>query len=1158
MNGKSWFLIAAISVIVLSCVAVYSLGEYDADESRTIDAIAIDGMIVDSDNTEYKSGVLNESITLKFIPNPGYEFIRWNVTEGADYKIDGSTITITAVTKKTTVTAMSRNVSSSQGLTYIVDSDGMPIPGETLVKSWSFASKNLDKNPDPWVGMPSTPLIVGDLAYIRAGGYLYAVDVTNGVVRYFVESVTAKAEYYHYVSYGEGVIIDTTGHKAYDLELNYLYDIPSDLKYAVCYNGYAYGFSFHEDKAEEKHYQMFKMSLEPGKDFDENGVKKNLLKEAYKTRAWAQYGQYSTPIFKDGWMFFLEANSMVGESDPSGRVCYRALTAVNVETEEFKVCELDDLKGIAWDDGWLTNSGDYFYVTAYAAGLFDNLMYKGKNSCIQYVKFDFNKGEFVEESKKCVDIQTPDGKTFRGIASPFIVHNGRGYVNVKAYVDNKGIDSDETVTSMIAYDVLDDGTLIPTETCRSLLSHGGLVMNVAYEKDGKIFIYLLPYENNKQAIYVFTDELIDGKWTLKDSYTKIEPTRMDWGSQGVRVGPNGEVIYYVDSGYIDCYVSADKNKITVVKIDGNNASISAGCGLNAGVVIGNLYTGALVNGNMVTIGDKTYKIYGLDELRNSWNDVNNIFTDEFISYSNSGSLIAPYNYVILLEENTTKNFYPKGEAGWYYYKDGDYEKCILYRASSLDSVIGYNLTFCEKNPDGLLLASEINVPYNDSATLNTPIDIENCVVADGNIVDASFSGNVLTVIWKGEGQTTIQLTLDHKQYTLNVVTLPKVEIDEDGNTVVTSDKTVEGDNGEKTQTKRVTTTNADKNKVEEKITKITTDSNGNVLNTSTSVENRISSVDEDGNKTTESEVKTTVVDSNGKESLIEESTISTTYELNGGTNKTETFYTKFEGNNSMQVRTTQYVNGGFSFINVLTETYSGQLDTLLSSDTKYEFTNTSPSMDIRFDDKMVWIIITGEDADTSGIVPISTIEDLSEHGYDVVSEVPLRGDMIGDLVKIGAKLTLKYGTSSIVLEGNSLENVSDKGTVAFTTTKVNSDDLNDSMKNAAGNASVYNITLTAGDITLTEFGKFTITINSIADGDRIPRVWRIDEDGSKTMVDDVKVIDGNVVFTTNHLSYYAVSYEQDEGSGLPVTIAAVAVALVIIMGLVVWKFKRAA
>lgn len=1158
MNGKSWFIIATMSVIVLSCVAVYSLSEYDADDSRTIDAVAIDGMIVDSDNKEFESGVLNDSITLKFIPNPGYEFIKWNVTEGADYKIDGNTITITAVTKKTTVTAMSRNVSSSQGLTYIVDSDGMPIPGDTLVKSWSFASKNLDKNPDPWVGMPSTPLIVGDLAYIRAGGYLYAVDVTNGIVKYFVKSVTAKAEYYHYVSYGEGVIIDATGHKAYDLELNYLYDIPSDLKFAVCYNGYAYGFSYHEDKVEEKHYRMFKTSLDPGKDLDENGVKKNLFKEAYKTRAWAQYGQYSTPIFKDGWMFFLEANSMVGESDPSGRVCYRALTAVNVETEEFKVCEFEDLKGIAWDDGWLTNNGDYFYVTAYAAGLFDGLMYKGKNSCIQYVKFDFNKGEFVEESKRCVDIQTPDGKTFRGIASPFIVHNGRGYVNVKAYVDSKGLDSDETETSMIAYDVLDDGTLIPTQTCKSLLSHGGLVMNVAYEKDGKIYIYLLPYENRMQAIYVFTDELIDGKWTLKDSYTKIEPTRQDWGSQGVRVGPNGEVIYYVDSGYIDCYISADKNKITVVKIDGNNASVSAGYGLNAGVVIGNLYAGALVNGNQVTIGDKIYKIYGLDELRKSWADAKNIFTDEFTAYDKSGALTAPYNYVILLEENSTKNFHPKGDAGWYYYKDGAYEKCILYDTSSLDSVIGCNLTFCEKNPDGLILVSEINVPYNDSATLNTPVDIEGCIVADNNIVEATFSGNILTVIWKGEGQTTIQLTLNQKQYTLNVVASPKVETDEDGNTITTSDKTVDGENGEKTRTEKVTTVSSDRSKVEEKITKTVTDSNGKILKTVTSVENRVSSV-ENGNKTTQSEIITTITDSNGISSSIEESTITTIYELDGGTSKIETYYTKFEGNNSMQVKTLEYINGGFTFTSVLTEKMDGHFGDLLSSDTKYEFTNSSSAMDIIFGDKMIRMVITGDDADTSGIVPMSGIDELSGYTYDIISEVPLRGDMIKDLVRINAKLTLKSGGSSIVLEGKTLENVSEKGMVSFTTVKTDVNDLSESVKGAAGNASVYNITLTAGDATLSEFGKFTITLESIADGDRIPRIWRIGEDGSKILIDDVKVIDGNVVFVANHLSYYAVSYEQDNESNSNTTIVVVAAALVIVIAaLVVWKFKRVA
>ncbi len=1147
-------------LLIVVCVAfsctLFGIHESDAENGYTITVNSQNGSVFDQEGNEFTGGEFKNSLTLTFVSKPGYEFVEWEISDGCDYTAEKLNITITAVYDNIVITPVARNFSPSQGITYILDEDGLPITGDKLVKLWSFGSTLLDKSSDPWIGMPSTPLIVGDSVYIRAGDYLYAVDVYTGVVKHYVKSITAQAEYYHYVSYANGVIIDTTGHKAYDLELNYLYDIPVNLKYAVYYDGYAYGFLYNAD-VKNGPYQLFKMSLEPNTDL--NGkVKKNLLKNEINTNAWAQYGQYSTPIFKNGWMFFLEANGVVGYVQ--GKECVRNLTAFNTDTEEVISCVLTGVMNMPWDDGWLTSHDDYFYVTAYTSGLFDGVL-KGledKHSCIQYVRFDFDKGCFDNDSLTCVDIKDPTENTFRGIASPFIVHNNRGYVNVKAYSGQN--DNDAGFTCLIAYDIKEDGTLVPTQCCKSEMSHGGIVMNLAHEKDGKIFIYLLPYENRKQAIYTFTDEYVNGKWVLKDTCDKVGPTRADWGSQGVRSGPNGEVIYYVDSGYIDCYITADKNRITVIKMDGDVAYVDAGYGADAGAVVRDLFAGCTISGGKVQIGEKTYIAYGFNEVRHSWKAINNL-TDTYTTDKNRGIVVAPYRYVILLEENSDDNITASGDKGWYYLADESYQRCNMSDSESLVSVIGKYLFFSETAPgsEAILLPSSVYIQYDGSAEYELLSNISISMDYDSKIIDVEISENKLVIRYVKEGQTTLSLTIGDKTYKTEVETAPYSSVDPNGTTTVISNRDSVTEKGETVSTEKETVTNKDKSYITENTTVVVKDSDGNVKTVTSTERTQSTSTDTVSGKTTTEELTVTTVKDSAGNTISEksESRILEVTELSDGISKSVTDYNVEGDGNRTNTVTTQYVRGNIVLGIIVTEVYGSSSDPT-STEIKYSLTDPSSAIQAALDEESFYFTVTGTDADLSGLASIVALEDFSDRAVTVVSEVGLSESMLKAVVKMKSKLIMNNTESSITFDDSSLENLLDNGSVSFDTKRVSADSLNDAMKDAVGDAILFDISVNTDNGKLSQFGKFTIKLNVTPNGDYV-HVYRIDEDGTKHEIEGAAIIDGGVVFSANHLSYYAVEFTTGDSSGdsldTIVVISVVAIIIILAAVLAFWKLK---
>lgn len=259
-------------------IIVLSLPTYTNASDGTGDLFRIDvnsehGTILNtSTGMPFENGPTEVPVELLFVANSGHEFVKWEIIGDYEATQNGVLLQITRLGSNISITAVTRNYSTSQELLTVVDSYGTPVPGDTLVNAWSFVSSELKRVGSAWEGMPCTPLIVEDKVYIRAAGVLYALDIHSGTIIKQVQS-GSQVSYYHYISYGNGVIFDTQGHKAYDLDLNYLYDIPTKLVYASYHQGFFYGCLSSTDR----YYTLFKTSIEVNKDLS-NGVKINLFK----------------------------------------------------------------------------------------------------------------------------------------------------------------------------------------------------------------------------------------------------------------------------------------------------------------------------------------------------------------------------------------------------------------------------------------------------------------------------------------------------------------------------------------------------------------------------------------------------------------------------------------------------------------------------------------------------------------------------------------------------------------------------------------------------------------------------------------------------------------------------------------------------------------
>jgi hypothetical protein len=1123
-------IIVFFSVVASLGFTVINSSESIATSDNNIVLSCEHGRVIEvTSGQDYEGGIFSDELFLLCLPDAGYEFVKWDVVGECIYSSNRAAITVSSVNGQVTIMPECRNYSTSVYLIKHIVEDAAMVPGDSMIMNWTFRSTDLLKTDGVWGGMPCTPLIVGDMVYVRAGEFLYALDINSGAIINTVRSVGLAADFYHYISYGNGVIFDTTGYKAYDLNLNYLYDIPSNLRYVTYYDGFYYGCLQIGNE-----YQLFKTSVAIDSDL-ENNVKTNLFNTSTTFKLFAQYGQVSSLNFIGDWVFFLEAdrNDMTVEG-------YRGIVAFNIKTEVFEKVDLTPgIGGMLWDDGWLTYYDGYFYLPTYVAGLFGGVQagFEDRFCEIAWVKFDFDTGKFLNPHYK--DIETPSGNKFKGITSELIIDDGHGYLNARALgtETTEGGVNDQG-TSLISFDIGEDGEPIPNSVAVSYMTHGGIVMNTAFKADGKVYIYLVPYNAGTQGVYVFTDKYDGEKWTLEPSSYRLsaDANRQTYSSQAVRVGPGGQFVYYVDSGYIDCYISDTKLKTTFLLMNGDDLDAIDAYGSSWYSCLSSAFPTSVIDGDTVTIGEKNYRVLGLNEIRKSWETISNQNTvTSTTQHKDNAILTSYYRYVILLEENTpqrTSLSYNSGDKGWYYFDDGAYHKITMYLPESLDNLVGKQATYSTVpiSADEVFVSSYLALQYDVPKTINLPQG-SSVSISDESVVQWNVTEGKLTLTGKTEATCVVTISVGGKDYPIEIEVLPNVTIDEQGNRVVHSNKVISSDDGSSTQIIEDTVSNDSGSTIER--TEVGKDANGNTVFTreitTLSKTEDYDALDNNGNPTSTTRKETKEYDS---ESILVTNTVaftmSSTY-WNG-----EMALTTFEvrsdldlmsGVNTVKTEiTTTYVS--FVQHDVTVERYSG--DTLESSESTSEIVSKNEELVLQIDGDSIHIAVSDHEPNDFGSLLSSIQSNLGLSTVTVRSECSLSSAAIDNLSDIKATLVMGAGSVELQLSPDALENLAAvNGDLELSSSETPK--MTPKQISAAGTAKVFSIELKCGNDQQHDFGTFTLSIAcaiEIQDGKEL-KAWRIDDYGKKTYATNVTYQNGVVSFDADHLSIYAIGYESE-------------------------------
>lgn len=1123
INKKTAMALMLVFIMASSSIVIIDAPGTDADPANVIEVSYDHGRLVDNTTgLDYNGGDFTGELTLQYIPNRGYEFLSWQIEGSAVYSTNLNKITITSVQGTVNLTVIIRNYSTSQELINIVDVDDLPDSEDELVLAWSFKSALLDKSGGMWTGMPCTPLIVDHVAYVRAGPRLYALDMESGSIINFVTSTGYTVDYYHYLSYGNGIIFDTVGYKAYDLDLNYLYDIPSNLRFVSYHDGYFYGCL----DVGSSYYMMYKTSADRDSDLV-NNVKQNLFTSSARFNVFAQYGQFSNVLFIGDWFFFLQADMH------TGAVGYRAISAFNIKTEVSVTCRLTGFEGMPWDDGWLTYYDGYFYLTAYTAGLFGGVVtgLEDKRSSLMWVKFDFETGAFQEPSYK--NIQDPEGNEFRGIASGLVIYNGRGYLNVRALETDTLGGSDDTGSKMIAYEIRANGEPFPVNAVNSAMTHGGIVVNMAHAEEGEILIYMLPYNAAGQALYVFTDELSNGVWSLKPR-TELAIARTDWCSQCIRAGPDGELLFYVDSGYIDCYVPADKYHINVITVEGNYAQSETACGKNVQDVLKKLYPTIEINGKNATIGGKEYFIYGLNEVTNTWVLVTNPSVGTYSGTYKNGVTESTFRQIVLLEKSSSMTLPEDGQKGWYYFNDGC-KKASFSDLSTIKDSIGCAWYYLDAPPS----ANDVQIKPIEQVNRESSIKIalpelmeSTYSVSDETVIQVTREGNTLTVTGLMEKTATITIDIEGVQYPISVNVLPKVTV-EDGKTVTVSIRTDATENGGTIHTE--SRTEESDTGIERTVIETVRDSLDNVVSVRNTAESRYTGLTMDGH---DSDVikRTETFEENGVLKVDSEYYSETiTARLDIGVIRVSS--TESVKDNILNVKDITYIvrteYASYDVSEVTVEHYVGDSVNPASSDTETVYESKQADFNIVIENGSVVIDLDENGSvDISGLLSAAT-DDSSVNGIVINAGAIVNAKSVTSAAEAGASMAMDTGSVTISMGADTLKNLATAGgNVKFFAES--GAKMTAKQQSAAGDGKVFTINLTCGDVEQHDFGAFRLSVTcdiTLQDGKEL-KVWRIDDYGKKTYATNVTYSDGKVSFDADHLSIYAIGYESESsGSG---------------------------
>lgn len=476
-------------------------------------------------------------------PSINHEVSSWIVATGlSEQVLYGLEIEIT-VTADTTITPCFRYYQSSSVLPSITDNDAAPKYSDikstkdttSLQFQWAIGG-DVDTSMATWTGGVSIPLIVDGFVYVRQAEHIYKIDSQTGYAVASCPSKTAKS-FYHSLAYGNGVIVDTQTGCAFDLDLKQIYTISEKLSSVYYDNGTfytiigktLYGFDSHDSDASKS--DEVKML--------------NEIAQLPSSQVSA-FGASSEPVFHDGCLYLLS-------SDGSSR----SIVAVSLEDKTVKSFALAGLESHLFDDGWLTYYNGRIYTTSYVQGLFGDYFAKG-NACISSIKVS---GTEMSDLK----ITAIEGVT--SILSKFVIHEGRGYVNA----------CEGASGNLYVYNVSDNGDLEFVYKVASTRSHGSIIVNTSESNEktnNRVTIYLLPYGTERKILF-FTDDTtmtvnpkVNPKAKVFDYSSTAAP--LQYCSQAVRIGLDGQLIWYNDSGQLMSFVKPVDNHYYVFVQDGDS------------------------------------------------------------------------------------------------------------------------------------------------------------------------------------------------------------------------------------------------------------------------------------------------------------------------------------------------------------------------------------------------------------------------------------------------------------------------------------------------------------------------------------------------------------------------------------------------------------
>ena len=579
--------------------------------------------------SEYVPQKFTGAVTLVFEPYVGYMLVGYYLTNlDNDVVQADSSLSISSVDGYACIVPNVKYASSSTDLEYVVERD-TPKQSDSLVLAWSFDGGKVVQSGMVWSGMPSVPLIVDDRVYIQANDQIFCVDAETGATIKVVETGASTTAFYHYLGYGGGYIVDYTSKKIFNEDLEKMCSIPDGVRYLIWHDGAFYGIVNSGSSTGTACKLVPDESKSDLVNQFENAPSVNVFQELYGTTSHA--------VIVGDVMYYISVD---------GKVI--SINALDMKSGNYNSRILSRLTGYYLDDGWLTAYNGYLYITAYVTGLFGTTETSG-DPLIGYMKI--NGTEVSEPSYTEVDA---DG--YNSLTSALVIQNGRGYLNVTK--------ATTALAKFLVYNI-DTSTGEPKleKSINSASSHGSLVASTynydPVKKSGEVYIYLLNYSSN-QFLYIFRDVCKDGTWTLSDTVVK-RPIEPGFGSQAVRVGTEGQLIFYNDSGKVYCYGTPEfSSRFGFLVDNGDTADIRIGDGVETDaekalekavadafgvrkadvnltdgtvVVAGKTYYMYYINSDGQVASIKTLKDGGLSKVKTFYltdeNDANNIDPDEF-------------------------------------------------------------------------------------------------------------------------------------------------------------------------------------------------------------------------------------------------------------------------------------------------------------------------------------------------------------------------------------------------------------------------------------------------------------------------------------------------------------------------------------------------